>query len=554
MKKLLLPGFALLLGLTAQAQTFILPTAAERLGPSMTGTPSFPSSSYLLDQNVNQISNANYNSVVAGHNVKIAGWSNGSTGGVVWGYDDASGLPVVTGAQIMGGIDVQVGILERTTTSPNLYAIVSFYSLSRGAYVYELYTWAASSITLVDTKVLMTTSYNRLSMDVYFDAKGVAFTWSDGTDVYTAVGKIDAALDKLNFSPYLASPAIKITGGTSHKTLPDVAFMGYFPSGVGSPGTDSIYYAFYDDSSSHVTLLKSDASSLYFATSSTMSLPVKDYNPVTASPVMVELDAPDVATASNLWGYTYADGYVKVRHQARSFGPVTATINNGSLAKGPVAMSSTGADIHPVIAYSFSSEVYSLGWTTTRATSPYAYPHTMAMVYTLMDCSGSQDTIRSKKDYQLINVFPTGSPIYVPPVLSFATITAPSSGSLYVTHARINPSYLPWGEIVHQNHKLSTLTSFRLAETEKDPQLSVAPNPSTHSFQLIIPAGMDASEEIKVSVTDMAGRIVARCTGTAAVVNTQLKTASEQLQSGTYVIVADHGTQHQSFKVQKLAE
>jgi hypothetical protein len=124
MKKLFLSGAALAFSLAAQAQIFTLPTAVERFGPAVSSV-TLPSSSYNFTSAVNQVSNADYLSVLAGQTIKIAGWSDGASGGMVWGYDDASGLPLMSGAQMIGGIDVQVGIMENIPIG-GLYAVVGF--------------------------------------------------------------------------------------------------------------------------------------------------------------------------------------------------------------------------------------------------------------------------------------------------------------------------------------------------------------------------------------------------------------------------------------------
>jgi hypothetical protein len=548
MKKLFLFGAALVSGLAAQAQVFTLPTSTEKVAPSITGSPA--SSGCNFTNTVTQLSNADYESTLAGWTLKIAGWSNGSSGGFTWGYDDPTLGLSFYGAQAIGGIDVQAAIMENTVYGA-YYGVVAYYNPSTSSYVCQLYSIAPSSATLLFTKTLATTTYNRLSMDVSSDGRVVAFAWSDGNNVFGAVGKVDATSDALNFSASLPSPGIQLTNGSSLKTLPDVAFAGI--SAVG--GIDSVYFAYHDDSVSQVHLLKANVSDMYYATTPSLSMPVRDYNNV-SSKVAVELDAPGSTTWGNVWAYTYVDSYVKVRHRARSFGPVTATINNGSLPVGPAAMSVTGMDLHPVIAYTNGADAYSVGWTTTRSTNPYAYPHGMAMVHVMMSNYGFRDSLITKKDYQLINAFPgASSTVYVPPVLSFAQRGGLSADRiLYTAYARITPAAAPWAELVHKNHSHNNFTSFRLAEPAVAQQLSVAPNPSSRDFQLLLPAGMDTEEQIALTLTDMTGRTLLRATGNSAAVNTQLATVSAGLPSGSYVIATDCAGAQQSFKVQKIAQ
>jgi hypothetical protein len=323
-----------------------------------------------------------------------------------------------------------------------------------------------------------------------------------------------------------------------------------------SGGLDTIYYAYHDDSVSQIHLLKAGLNELFFVTSPFLSKPILDYNNVSRA-VAVELDAPSATVISNVWAYTYVDGYVKVRHRARLFGPVTVTINNGSLPVGPLAMSPSGTDTHPVIAFTHGADAYSVGWTTTRATNPYAYPHGTAMVHVMMSNFALRDSLLTKKDYQLINTFPGAtSPLYVPPVLSFAQRGGMSVDRiLYTTYLRIEPAFAPWAELVHKNHPHLSYTSFKLAETTAAaPELNVAPNPSRRDFQLLLPAGMDTEEQISLSLTDMTGRTLLRYTGNGAAVNAQLATVSVGLPSGSYVIATDCAGAQRSFKVQKVAQ
>jgi hypothetical protein len=542
---------SLLLSLAAgavHAQTFLPPAAAETVFPSLStaSAPTTPSAATMfLDDQTEHLSNTSYNSVVTGVRVLLAAWSRGNTtggGGFSMGYMGGGYTPLITNAYaIPDATDIQIGFLENTVLREP-YAVVVYYNVATSSYMSDLYLLTgASSASLVQSKTLMTCAYNKVNIDVSRYATSIIVTWSDGSNIYTAAGKLNASASVIDYSGTLASPAVQLTNSSYSQLFPDVA--------ITERSTDSVYYSFYNDSAQTIDVVAADLLSLITPASASYAPVLLDQHYVgTATPM--NFDAPAWSTVHQ-WGYTYTAGNDVVVHRVGDGwpAPFTQTVTNGSMVNGPAAMPPGAINTKPVIAYWDNPQKYHLGWATDcnvgYSTTIYTPLHVVL---------NNQDTLMTDPDYLVIPNDPLSGvamPYNFPGLVSFSNTGQLGENYLYSVYCRALPGTTEY-EVVHKIHDNAVNSAFRIAqETNGDQNINVVPNPVADYFQLLVPGNL-SGDRLELAMMDITGRPVFTGTGTAAELNKALRSGVTQLPAGHYVLRTKVNGNTRVFKIQKM--
>jgi hypothetical protein len=422
-------------------------------------------------------------------------------------------------------------------------AVVSYYMAGTGHF-YDVYKWNTAGLFLVSsTQVSTMPTYTRISMDSH-KTYGMVIVWEDAMDIYCVTG----------LSGSFSTPIL--LGGTGNMKRPDVAFS-HIPTilnvqFVYNLQTGPVNYRIYETVADFFALHGS--AGFYTPT-------VQDVNGVTVqwSELTASIDCPDHYSVEN-WAYTYAidgmDIYVRsIDYNSLGF-PITTNVVNGSLGNVPM----WAKELRPRIAYNQSGTSFHVAWYSSYSVWPDG------QCYFAEEIKESAAGLVSSADYLLVaanSAFPAGASLNS---IAFSKQNdySPFLYTVFLDAGGIYHKFHPWTltssfktEPNEQLHALrdncSELHSKPQAKHELKPELRIGPNPFTSDIRLFVPDVL-SRENIKITITDIGGRIVLQHEGMAGSASEAIEKAGKELSAGSYFVNAnmEKAGVVQHFKLQKI--
>lgn len=483
-------------------------------------------------------------------NMILSAWDEPSLGGqMMWQILNASNLPVCQGLQNYGsGVrDIEVGMLQGTGGT---FVVFVAYHLAGTGHQLEQWLWNPSSCTFTSMGPaisLSTSSYGRISMDSH-KFYGLTIVWDEYSVLKSVVYLSTAGTITSSIIHTVPTPNVKISE-------PDVAFS--HPNGGLQMNYVYLELPASGASGSPVSarVRQADYWTEYGSAVVNMTAPLLDINPISGGSshrIICNIDAPDHNW--DTWAYAYTDDLLEVSVRIFNGGASTVVMTNASLPGMSTPLNSDPNTI-PTLSYSPTGDEIMVGWHTM-----FNYPNESYVAAQMMFDGSS---LTSAPDFLEIPLFPilaSGAP-----TLAFAKMNENTNSYLYAFFSELNGSGLY--DMRHKSHNWGSAGSFKKEHAHCDDEdhlhelantivahntARIYPNPSTDFFSLS--STMPVAGHSHLVLTDLTGKQLLTVSGDWNYVNAQLRTLSQDLDAGTYLVQVASPSNHidQTVKVQKL--
>lgn len=473
----------------------------------------------------------------------LAAYDDGNSGQVIWQHINGANLPICQGVVNYGpGIShIEVGGLMGNNSGLPYTAFVAYHKLGSGHYV-DLYDWdpSACNFNYSTTHTLSSEpDPTRISMDCH-KGYALAIAWVDAGILKTRMYEGGGATVSWGFIHTLQPVNIK-----QHDV--DVAFS--------HEVNLLLHYVYNDPGFPAIEVVSENFWVMRTAGGPTVYIPTfEDLNPVgTTNPIFCNIDGPDHNYAN--WAYTYTEDYnnISVRLIDLSTGtpPTTFIVNDGSMGNAP---NNFNFNYNPTIAYDNTYEMINVGWVMQDPIESYIG----------VEIKKHGGGVTSSLDY--LTIPNTPSDVSPTPIISFSKTTELKAPWLYAFYSEFDYGSALY-KFQHKFHDMGNNTSFKTSHAHncKDEhridaeqasinleKLEVFPNPFSSSFR-IDDSKMAVTGDVDVFLHDITGKLVFSFAGKLNAANQALKTSSENLSNGTYILKVEsvESELSESWEVQK---
>lgn len=465
----------------------------------------------------------------------VSGWSNSSTGKIVWRFMDPgstslSGLLFPNQGEIaVNGRNIEVGTIYDSNTGI-LYIQAAYYRNGVG-FVLERYEWTGSGFSALPYTILSNSPFlltdRNINMDMY-GSTSWAVVWTE----YTTAG---TSILQCMIGEGLNATQVITLDGTEDATNPDVALS---KNSNMSPGSDAmevhfVYANKYADP---------NATYGYYTelTEAVMPFSVYSLNPSNYAPLREDInnigsqemyafpviDCPDICEFTPFadWAYTYTtDGGVHMRYTNQSAGipPTTKNMVDGSYGNTDITMPyGYYANWRPTIAYNNTGESIYIGWLFN------GYPFTATSRALVVEVSRDGNSLLSAGDYMLISSNPTaGDPQF--------SKNSFYSSFLYTTFLENNINFR------HMHHDWTNSISFKsqpvAIKNNQQLHIKVAQNPFRYAARFLVSEALNDAD-IAATMIDITGKVVYSGVCSGRQLQAKLQPCFLRLPGGIYIL------------------